>query len=205
MANRAFAHLLAVARLVLRAVPDELFGARIRHAAYRRVMADSRQFFAVSADVLITGFGSISIGGGTAIDRAVKLHAHESRGLRIGSCVGIGYNVVVSAADGGAVRIGDNVMVGPNVVLVAADHRFDDAATPMRFQGHVGRDIEIGDDVWIAANCVVVGGVSIGRGSVIGAGAVVTRDVPPMEVWGGVPARFVARRAPGVAATGAKP
>lgn len=205
MANKVLEYLLAVARLVLRAIPDELFGTRIRHAAYRWVMRDSGRFFAVSADVRITGFRSISIGGGTAIDSSVKLHAHESRGLCVGARVGIGYNAVVSAADGGAVRIGDNTMIGPNVVLVAADHRFDDPTKPMRFQGHIGRDIEIGDDVWIAANCVVVGGVSIGRGSVVGAGAVVTRNIPPMEVWGGVPARFLARRAPAVACADAMP
>lgn len=194
MLSKAFSRFVAVVGLVLRAMPDELLGVHVRYLCYRAIMSSSREPFAVSADVMITGFGVIQIGSGTTVDRGARLFAHQGRGLKIGEMVGIGHNSIISAADGGKVRIGDNSMLGPNVVVVAADHEFARTDVPMRFQGHVGRDIEIGGDVWIGANCVVVGGVSIGDGSIVAAGAVVTKDIPSRQIWGGVPARFIRDR-----------
>jgi galactoside O-acetyltransferase len=67
-------------------------------------------------------------------------------------------------------------------------------ATPIRLQGHDAGTIVIEDNVWLAANVTVVGGVRIGRGSVIAAGAVVTSDIEPYSIAGGVPARLIRRR-----------
>jgi acetyltransferase-like isoleucine patch superfamily enzyme len=61
----------------------------------------------------------------------------------------------------------------------------------MQVQGHVFGDINIEDDVWIGANVTILGGVNIGRGSIIGAGAVVTKNVPSMAIAAGVPARLI--------------
>jgi acetyltransferase-like isoleucine patch superfamily enzyme len=85
-------------------------------------------------------------------------------------------------------------LIGQNVVIRAANHRYDDPFVPIHKQGWVGGNIAIGNDVWIAANAVILPGVTIGDGAVVAAGAVVTRNVPAFEVWGGVPASFIKRR-----------
>ncbi|MDR2574526.1 MAG: acyltransferase [Desulfovibrio sp.] len=98
------------------------------------------------------------------------------------------------SADEGRIEIGPYTAIGPGTVLRAANHRFDRLDAPIMFQGHIPDTIIIEDDVWIGANCVITPGVRIGRGAVVGAGAVVTRDVPPFAVVGGVPAKIIKRR-----------
>lgn len=100
----------------------------------------------------------------------------------------------------GRVTIGDDVRIATGVVLVGENHVFDDLDRPIREQGLTTEGIAIEDDVWIGANVTVVDGVTIGAHSVVGAGAVVTRDVPPWSVVGGVPARIIRDRRAGRAA-----
>lgn len=89
------------------------------------------------------------------------------------------------------VSIGRDVMMAPEVMILAANHVHERIDVPMRLQGERRLRVTIGDDVWIGARAVVVAGVSIGHGAVIGAGAVVTRDVPPFAIVGGNPARLI--------------
>jgi len=77
------------------------------------------------------------------------------------------------------------------VQLLAVNHVFDDPSRPMVDQGIVAAGITVEDDVWIGAGAVITDGVRIGRGAVVAAGAVVTSDVPPYTVVGGVPARVL--------------
>jgi acetyltransferase-like isoleucine patch superfamily enzyme len=87
-------------------------------------------------------------------------------------------------------------MIGPSVVISSTDHEFGGLSTPMAHQGLRRSAVRIADDVWIGANAVVVAGVSIGRGAVVAAGAVVTGDVAEFDVVGGVPARPIKSRGP---------
>lgn len=103
----------------------------------------------------------------------------------------------------GKVRCGDGVRIASHVSIVGFNHGFDDPRMPIHMQKHESLGITIADDVWISANAVVVDGVSIGRGAVIAAGAVVTRNVPPMSIVAGVPARVIRRRGESPAAVGA--
>lgn len=96
---------------------------------------------------------------------------------------------------GSEIIIGDNVMIAPHCMLAAGDHNFCQVETPMRFAGGVSKGpIVIEDNVWIGANCTITDGIHIGRDAVIGANSVVTRDVPPYEIVGGVPARSLGNR-----------
>jgi acetyltransferase-like isoleucine patch superfamily enzyme len=88
----------------------------------------------------------------------------------------------------GRVAIGRNVLFAQNVTLLANTHRYKDRAAPILAQGVEVGDVTIGDDVWLGVNAVVMPGVRIGSGAVIGANAVVTRDVGAYEVWAGNPA-----------------
>jgi acetyltransferase-like isoleucine patch superfamily enzyme len=89
----------------------------------------------------------------------------------------------------GPLRIGSNVSISPEVVIVTGLHIPDDPGFK-----YDTRPVQIEDHVWIATRAVVLPGVTVGRGAVVAAGAVVTRDVPPLAVVAGVPARQVGTR-----------
>lgn len=91
----------------------------------------------------------------------------------------------------GEIEIGDHVMISPGVVITSLQHPIDDTSRPMFQQPRVYGKISIEDDVYIGSNAVVTPGVRIGRGAVVGAGAVVTKDIPPYAIAMGVPAKVV--------------
>lgn len=144
--------------------------------------------------LLVTGAHRIRVGAAFSCWRHCTLAACGDGDLRIGDHVSANANVYINACSGGQITIGDHVLIGPNVVLRASDHVTTDGSRPIRLQGHVPGRITIGDDVWLSANVTVVGGVTIGRGAVVGANAVVTRDVPPFTIVGGVPAKPIGMR-----------
>lgn len=94
-----------------------------------------------------------------------------------------------------SITIGCQVSIGANCYITSGNHAFSRRDIPIQCQGFSSREVVIGDDVWIGCNAVVLPGVTIGTGAIIGAGSVVTRDVPPYEVWAGVPARKIKDRA----------
>lgn len=128
--------------------------------------------------------GSVNIG-----ERS--LFSADGGSIVVGEKTSFNSNVHINASIGGKIQIGEKCLIGPNVVMRTAGHRFDDPSVPIRQQGHIVKDIIVGDDVWIGSNAIVLGGVQIGSGSVIGAGAVVVSDIPPMAVAGGVPANVI--------------
>ena len=120
-------------------------------------------------------------------------------GIAMQGCKNMGEDAALSPgvsvdASGGLIRIGKQVAIGPGTVLRAANHCFDSLEKPIMLQGHLYGEIVIEDDVWIAANCTITPGTRIGHGAVVGAGAVVTRDVEPYAIVGGVPARVIGSR-----------
>lgn len=136
----------------------------------------------------------ISIGDNTYVMHGAVLHVYNFRNLphafiRIGRESLIGeYNVLRGQ---GGITVGDRVYFGPLVQLLAVNHVFDDPAQPMVAQGITAEGITVEDDVWIGAGAIVTDGVRIGRGAVVAGGSVVTQDVPPRTVVGGVPARVL--------------
>jgi acetyltransferase-like isoleucine patch superfamily enzyme len=138
--------------------------------------------------------GGVSIGERTLVMHGAVLHVYNFRqlphaGIRIG-CDGLISEYTVIRGQGG-VTIGDRVYTSPMTQIVAVNHVFDDPDRPFIEQGITAQGIVIEDDVWLGAGVVVTDGVRIGRGAVVAAGAVVTNDVPPHTVVGGVPARII--------------
>lgn len=133
--------------------------------------------------------GKMSIGKHLLLHGNVQLRSFGEE-MVLGDNVEINRNSLILSN----VKIGNDVLIGPNTVLVGSQHVFSDKETPIRNQGGLCDGIEIGDDVWIGANVTVVDGVKIDNGSIIGAGSVVTKDVPPFEIWAGNPARFIRKR-----------
>ena len=115
----------------------------------------------------------------------------------IGDDVYIGRNCIFQSVHG-RIEIGDHVMFGPGVHIHGGNHRFDEIgkymkdATPKRSDEDGA--VKIGNDCWIGANAMILKGVEIGQGSVIGAGAIVTKDIPPYSVYVGVKAPLLRNR-----------
>jgi len=111
--------------------------------------------------------------------------------LEIGDNSGLGLNCQAC----GPIRIGNNVMIGPDVIILTARHRFDKLDVPMCQQGDLPSEpVNIADDVWIGTRVIILPGVSIGKGAILGAGAIVTKDVPEFAIAGGNPARVIRYR-----------
>ncbi|MCR5782258.1 MAG: sugar O-acetyltransferase [Clostridia bacterium] len=102
---------------------------------------------------------------------------------------GIYANSNLTLVDDGHIYIGDKVLFGPNVTVATANHPVDPELRSKALQ--YNKDVHISDNVWIGANTVIVPGVSIGRNSVIGAGSVVTKDIPDNVVAAGNPCRII--------------
>ena len=118
--------------------------------------------------------------------------ASISSKLEIGDNSGVGIRAVIS----GKTTIGKNVMMGPEAVIFNRNHEHADINVPMCDQGfEIEKPVVIGDDVWIGRRVMIMPGCHIGSGSIIGAGAVVTKDVPPYSVVVGVPAKVIKNRA----------
>lgn len=93
------------------------------------------------------------------------------------------------------VKASDYVMLAPNVKVVGGDHRYDLPGIPTIFSGRpVLKSTIIESDVWIGHSSIILSGVCIGRGAIIAAGSVVTQDVTPYSIVGGIPARFIKMR-----------
>lgn len=108
--------------------------------------------------------------------------------ITIGNNSGIGIN----AAIGAGVNIGNNVMMGPECIIYTSNHCFERTDIPMCEQGFDDiKPVIIGNDVWIGGRVIILPGTRISEGAIIGAGAVVSKDVPPYAIVGGVPARVL--------------
>lgn len=113
--------------------------------------------------------------------------------LSIGDNSGVGVNCVCN----GECVIGNDVMMGPECVIISRNHEYSDVNVPMRMQGYSEeKACFIGDDVWIGRRVMIMPGVKIGSHSIIGAGAVVTKDVPELAVVAGNPAVVKKYRTP---------
>lgn len=117
--------------------------------------------------------------------------AHINPEIEIGNNSDIGYKSAIY----GKCIIGDNVMMAPEVKIYTRNHRFDRKDIPMIKQGTTPvKPVIIGNDVWIGSRVIILPGVTIGDGAIIGAGSVVTKDVPPYSIFAGNPAKFIRER-----------
>jgi len=127
---------------------------------------------------------------GVNVDIGNKVTFFNSRECTIGSNSGIG-----AWSSIGTVKIGDNVMMGTHCLIISQNHRFNNVEIPMCQQGfQEDRPVIIDDDVWIGSRVIILPGVTVQRGSIIGAGAVVTKDVRSYSIVGGNPAKIIGTR-----------
>jgi acetyltransferase-like isoleucine patch superfamily enzyme len=191
-----------------------IVGIGLRNLAYRLILK-MEGLAAIEPHVRIRFADHIKLGRNVYIDEAVYLHAMPG-GIEIGentyvmhhaelhvfnfrelpaSCIKIGKNCLISEFNvlrgQGGILIGDNVYTSPGVQMVAVNHVYDDPERPIIEQGITAQGIVVEDNVWIGSNAIILDGVHIGKGAVIAAGAVVTKDVAPYTIVGGVPAKLI--------------
>jgi acetyltransferase-like isoleucine patch superfamily enzyme len=133
----------------------------------------------------------INIGDGTYIYPYVLIKAYNGK-INIGkNCTVNDYSILYGHGD---LIIGDDVHIAAHTVIVPMNHIYQDPKVPISQQGISKIGVTIEDDVWIGVSTVILDGVKIGKGAVIGAGAVVTKSVPAYSVAAGVPARVIKQR-----------
>ena len=119
----------------------------------------------------------------------VRCSLFRMAGYKIGRKVFIGEELIIrdELADKGMVKIGDRVAIADRVTLIVSSNANFSKVRPL--MGDVHRTIEICDDAWLGAGCIIFPGVMIGRGAVVGAGSIVTKNVPDFTIVAGNPAR----------------
>jgi maltose O-acetyltransferase len=121
--------------------------------------------------------------------------------------IGLGYDISLGAhswvgqkvkiygiGGGGKLIIGDNVLMAPEVAIITTQHIIDDPEIPIVDQGEEASTVIIEDNAYIGYRVIIMPGVTIGKGAIVGAGAVVTHDIPSYSIAGGVPARIIKMR-----------
>jgi acetyltransferase-like isoleucine patch superfamily enzyme len=111
--------------------------------------------------------------------------------IRIGDGVFIGHGCEFACTS--KIIIGNNCLIASGTTFIDAGHEYSKSLN-INIQPLTVGEIHIEDDVWIGMSCSILKGVTIGQGSVLGAGSVVNKSIPPYEVWAGVPARFIKKR-----------
>lgn len=134
----------------------------------------------------------IWIGNQVALDRGIDIAGGENCQIEIGERTFIGPYTCIGGP--GNVKIGKDCLIAAHTGIIANNHLFVDPVQKIRDQGLTRKGITIEDDCWLGYGVKVLDGVTIGQGSVIGAGAVVTKDIPPYSIAVGVPARPIGNR-----------
>ena len=191
-----------------------VIGILIRTVVYRLILSIEGNA-AIEKNIRLRFANNIRLGNGCYLDEKVYLHACPS-GIEIGensllmhgailhvynfrdlpnAGIKIGKDCLISESTvirgQGGVTIGDRVYTSPNTKIVAVNHVFDDPERPFIHQGITAQGIRIEDDVWLGTNAVITDGVQIGKGAVVAAGAVVTKNVPAHTIVAGVPAKVI--------------
>jgi acetyltransferase-like isoleucine patch superfamily enzyme len=191
-----------------------LAGIALRAALYRSIMRMDGAA-AIEDGVRLRYANNIRLGRGVYLDHGVYLHACPN-GIRIGAesyvmknailhvynfrdlpnaGITIGERSLIGEAcilrGQGGITIGNDVYLAPLVQILAVNHVYHDTTRPISHQGITAQGIVVEDGAWIGGSAIILDGVRIGCNAVVGAGAVVTKDVPPYTIVVGNPARIV--------------
>lgn len=191
-----------------------IIGIAVRSVLYKLILRMDG-FAAIENNVRLRFADHIKLGNGSYLDHGTYLHAcpngieigersivmhgailhvynfrgMPNSGIKIGRDSLVGEYTIIRGQ--GGVTIGDRVYTSPFTQIISVNHIFDDPNRPFVEQGITADGIVIEDDVWLGAGSIITDGVRVGKGAVVAAGAVVTQDVSPHTVVGGVPAKVL--------------
>ena len=195
-------------------IPGAL-GLLLRSKLYPLLLGSCGRGVVFGSNVVLRHPGKLRLKSNIVIDDNSVLDAkgNSNQGIDIGDNVFVGRNTIIYCQNGDVeigdnanigsncqifsarkVQIGNNVLIAAYTYLVGGGHIYKDPDIPVIEQGRTASGIEIGDNVWLGASVKVLDGVSIGEGAIIAAGAVVTEDIPPFAIAGGIPAKVIKLR-----------
>lgn len=175
---------------LLRIIPSSIGGVKLRRVFYSKYWGHKN--FTIPEEVMIDGIENISVGHFFRVCPNVKLFTENKGSIKIGHNFFANYNCFIHAKES-TIQFGNNCLLGPDVLIINSNHTIKKAHL-IREQNDSCSPIIIGNDVWIGAKAIILPGVIVGDGAVIAAGAVVTKDVEPYTVVGGVPAKIIKER-----------
>lgn len=201
---------------ILGDLPTIVMGPQLRRFVYRNIFKSIGNEVFIQHGVELIGSSCIEIGNGVNIFKGVRLDAkgHKHNKIDIQNWVTIERNVDIGSMDNTSIYIGENTYIAPGVCIAgqgdihigkncmiaansgiyANNHVFTDLSLPVKQQGTTREGIIIEDDCWLGHGVTVLDGVKIGKGSIIGAGAVVSKNIPPYSIAVGVPAKVIKDR-----------
>jgi acetyltransferase-like isoleucine patch superfamily enzyme len=157
----------------------------------RGLRADGLAFIGPGVVLEIGRGGRIELGRWSWLGHGTKVRCHEGL-VSIGAKTVLGQECTISAYQ--HVSIGRECVIADRVMMIDFDHGMVEVDRPIRLQGIYKRDVHVGNNVWIGYGACILRGVTIGDNAVIGTNSVVTKDVPPNAVVGGVPGRVIRMR-----------
>jgi acetyltransferase-like isoleucine patch superfamily enzyme len=135
---------------------------------------------------------NIKIGDNVIVKEGARICSCNNHAMiTIGKNTTIGYHTFIFSSD--KIKIGDDCLIAPFVYIVDSNHGIE-KHTRINLQSNITSPVIIADDVWIGTGARILPGIEIGEGAVIAAGAVVNIDVPPYEIYGGIPAKKIGVR-----------
>lgn len=194
-----------------------LLGGLARNVIYQPIFKKLGPFSLIETGVELKSTGSLSLGKRAVVqgnvqlngwhlnseiclkdfaylDRGVNITVHDKGRIEIGYRTYIGPYTCIAGP--GPVVIGQQCLISSHCGIYGNNHVFDDPDAYVRNQGFTCKGITLEDDCWLGTGVRVLDGVTIGQGSVIGAGAVVTKDIPPYSIAVGIPAKVIGKRGP---------
>jgi acetyltransferase-like isoleucine patch superfamily enzyme len=157
----------------------------------RRLRLDGLAFIGPNVVLQIGRNARVELGRWSWVGHGTKIRCHEGV-VSIGAKTVLGQECTISAYQ--HVEIGRECVIADRVMLIDFDHGIVEVDRPIRHQGIYKRDVRVGNNVWIGYGACILRGVTVGDNAVIGTSAVVTKDVPPNAIVGGVPARIIRMR-----------
>ena len=173
----------------------------------------------IGKDVRIKHKNLVCLGRTVFIGDGVEINALSKNGVHIGNNVSIHRNTIIDCTGGirsigdeikignsvgfsphcyiqvrGKVEIGDNVIFGPYAKIFSENHNFSNTEIPITSQGESRKGVNVMNDVWVGSNVIILDGVTVGQFSIIAAGSLVNKDVPPYSIVAGVPAKIIKMR-----------
>ena len=169
----------------------------LQRLAYLRFLARAStwRWLIARADFIVedhlTPWASLTRGPRSTVHPTASLR--NAFNIQLGASTRVQSGCVLWASENARIVIGDNTGLGPGTMIFASNHQFE-PGVPYFQQPWTERDVTIGRDVWVGAGSIVLAGVTIGDGCVVAAGSVVTKDLAPYTIAGGVPARAIKSR-----------
>lgn len=162
-----------------------------RRAYGKKIHTDGLCFIGRNVKIEIGPFAHVYLDRWSWVGNRTKLRAHGGF-IRVGSKSVLGEEITFSCYE--EISIGRECIIADRVMFIDFDHIVADVEVPIRKQGLYSKPVRVGNNVWIGYGACILRGVTVGDGAVIGTNAVVTKDVPPGAIVGGIPAKVLRMR-----------